>query len=100
MKKKQGKLAGFSQGILWSRNRDKLDWEKDENYIIHQVLMYGQLEDIKQLMRIYSHAKVKEIFLKRPAPIYTPQAFNFISKFILRLDGKNLDRNKYVKNIY
>lgn len=33
------------QGILWSCNVKKLDWQKDKNYIIHQVLMYGDLKD-------------------------------------------------------
>ncbi|MBU4298719.1 hypothetical protein KJ636_01635 [Patescibacteria group bacterium] len=88
------------QGILWSCNIKKLDWEKDKNYIIHQVLMYGDLKDISLLFKIYSRKQVREIFKKNPMKIYTPQNFNFIKKIILDIKGKTLFPEKYVATLY
>ena len=84
------------QGIFWSRTVKKIDPEKDKTYIIHQVLMYGGLNDIEMLKKTYSLAEIKNTFIKYPSKIYTPQAFNFISKFIL--DIKNSNAKKYVKS--
>ncbi|OIO44565.1 MAG: hypothetical protein COY72_00570 [Candidatus Nealsonbacteria bacterium CG_4_10_14_0_8_um_filter_35_10] len=88
------------QGILWSCNIKKLDWEKDKNYIIHQVLMYGDLNDIALLFKIYSKKEMREVFKKKPMKIYTPQTFNFIKKIILGIRDKSLSPEKYVKTLY
>lgn len=89
----------FRQGVLWSRRLKNLDYEKDARYIIHHVLMYGDLEDIRALMKIYSSSRVRNIFLKKPLPIYTKPALNFLAKFILGVKIKKIDRSKYVKTL-
>jgi hypothetical protein len=73
------------QGILWSRNAHALDMDRDKTYIIHQVLMYGSLEDMQWLKTAYSLETVQDIFVRYPAKIYTPQAFRFIVKAFLHL---------------
>lgn len=88
------------QGILWSCNVKKLDWEEDKNYIIHQVLMYGDLNDIALLFRVYSKKEIREIFKKNPMKIYTPQNFNFIMKIILDIKEKAITPEKYVATLY
>ena len=100
MKKKGEKLEDFPKGIFWSRDIKKLRQQRDAPYIIHQVLMYGGLEDIKKLIRIYSLEKIRQTFIKHPTPIYTKQAFNFITKFILDINPRRLEKEKYVKSIY
>ena len=40
--------------ILWSKSINNLDPETDKIYIIHQVLAYGGIDDIKILKKIYT----------------------------------------------
>src|SRR3989339_136028 len=39
--------ANFGQGILWSKDIKNIDLEGDKIYIIHQVLSYGKINQIK-----------------------------------------------------
>jgi len=87
------------QPILWSTNIKSLDLEKDKNYIIHQILSYGSLQQIKWLFKIYGKEKIKKVFVRNPVPIYTKPIFYFIKNFILNLKDKELDKKKYIKNI-
>jgi len=94
--KKTFRIPKSWQGILWSCDVKKLDWEKDKNYIIHQVLRYGDLNDIALLFKIYSKKEIKEVFKKKPMKIYTPQTFNFIKRIILDIRDKSMTPEKYV----
>lgn len=85
------------QPILWSKNVKNLDLEKDKVYIIHQVLSYGSLDQIKWLFKIYKKKEIREVFLKFPKRIYIPSVFYFIKNFILGLKKKRLKEEKYVK---
>jgi hypothetical protein len=100
LKKIFPKISKSWQGILWSCDVKKLDWEEDKNYIIHQVLMYGDLNDIARLFKIYSKKEIKEVFKKKPMKIYTPQTFNFIKRIILNIKEKSLPSKKYVSTLY
>ncbi|PIV12741.1 MAG: hypothetical protein COS47_00935 [Candidatus Nealsonbacteria bacterium CG03_land_8_20_14_0_80_36_12] len=99
MKRKNlNKIPSEFQGILWSANVRELDLEEDKNYIIHQVLMYGSLEQIRWLFRTYKKEEIKKVFIENPVPIYTKPIFYFIKNIILNLK-KKLDEKKYIKNI-
>ena len=87
------------QGILWSKPVAKLDLERDEIYIIHQVLSFGNLEQIKWLFKAYTSKEIEKVFLKNPKKIYTPAVFNFIKNIILGLEHKKLPNNRYVKTL-
>ena len=87
------------RAILWSVNIGQLDWEKDKVYIIHQVLMYGSLENIRHLLEHYGRDTVSRIFVSNPKNIYTPQAFNFIKNYILKID-EDIAPEKYARNRY
>ena len=93
--RKEEKILNM-QGIFWSRDVKGLDFERDKNYIIHQVLMYGSLEDISWLKEKYQSDEIKNVFIRQPQKIYTPEALNFISKIILDLKEK-IDSSKYLK---
>jgi len=84
------------QGILWSVNVNKLDIEKDKEYIIHQILMFGTLKEIRWLIHTYGLETVKKTFQKSPAKIYSPAAFHFIKNLLLGLRRKRLDASRYV----
>lgn len=91
------KIPKRLQPILWSKNVDKISPEADRNYIVHQVLMYGDLGDIRWLFDLYSRSKVREVFIKHPKKVYTPPAFRFIKDIVLGLEGQRLEEGKYAK---
>ena len=82
------------QAVLWSMSVNKLDLERNKNYIIHQILAYGRWEDIEWLFGVYKKEQIKEVFVKQPAKDYSPAGLKFVSKILLEVD-KNLDPNKY-----
>ena len=90
----------FGQGILWSKDIKNMDLEKDKIYIIHQVLNYGSLRQIKKLFKIYTPEEIVDVFVNHPQKIYSPAVFNFIKKFILGLEKENLQVEKYVKTSF
>lgn len=63
---------------------------------IHQILMYGNLEEIKSLKKILGEKKIKELFLSHPKKVYTKPALNFIKNFVLNIQTP-IDEQKYLK---
>jgi Cu/Ag efflux protein CusF len=55
----QKSIPSEFQPILWSKNIKDLDLKKDKIYIIHQILSYGNLEQIKWLFKIYKKSLSK-----------------------------------------
>lgn len=90
------KVPKSLQGVLWSINVKKLDIEKDKEYLVHQILMHGTLEEIRWLIRTYGIEAVRKTFRQIPYRIYTPPAFNFIKNLLLGLKQKRLDASRYV----
>jgi len=88
------------QGILWSKNVDKLDLRKDKNYIIHNILMYGNLSDIKRLFELYSPDVVRSVFVSSPKKIYTKPIFGLIKNFVLDIRDIRLNEEKYIKTLH
>jgi hypothetical protein len=86
------------QPILWSKNINNLDPEIDKIYIIHQVLAYGSMDDIKIIQKIYSEKEIKNIFKNFPKKIYTKPVFLFIKNFLLNIDDE-LNEKDYVKSL-
>jgi len=91
------KNSGFLQGILWSKNIKNLNLEKDKVYIIHQILSFGNLKQIKWLFKVYKLKEIQEVFLRHPKRIYTAAVFYFVKNFILDLKKKKLSPQNYVK---
>lgn len=94
------KIPRNFQAILWSKSINKLDLEKDKHYIVHQILSYGNLKQMKWLFRIYPVCEIKEIFIKYPKKIYQPAVFYFIKNIILGLKKKRLKEEDYVKTLF
>lgn len=88
------------QGILWSAPIKRLDVDRDRDYIIHQVLMYGTLKQVHWLMRTYGAGLVKEVFMRHPQAIYSPPIFHFVKDFVLGLKKQRLEKQHYVKALY
>lgn len=87
------------KGLFWSRKLKSLDFQKDKAYIIHQVLAYGSLGQIKWLAKLYSQKEIIKIFLYSPRKNYSPQSFNFVKNFLLPLEKQKIAPNSYVKAV-
>ena len=88
------------QSVLWSTDVQKLDSEKDKTYIIHQVLIYGTLEDIRWLFQTYSKQEIRTVFLTVPYKNYPRVVFHFIKNYILNLKAQTIDEDLYVTSIH
>lgn len=64
---------------------------------LHQVLIYGNLEDIKAMNIQLGQAYVRDTFLNYPKKAYTRASFNFISKFILKIEN-TVNEKLYLKD--
>jgi len=93
------KISDMRQGVVWSKNKDKLDKSEDKIYIINQVLMFGNLGEIKALVEEYGENEVRRVFTEQPTKIYSKPAFNLIKNYILKID-KNLDGGRYIQSVY
>lgn len=84
------------QSVLWSVDVNKLDWQRDKNYIIHQVLIYGDINELRWLLQTYTKKTVADVFLNCPAKIYPKEMFRFVKDYILGMEGLTLDEEDYV----
>lgn len=86
------------QAVVWSKNKNKFN-QNDKVYLVNQTLMFGNLSEIKELIKKYGKKEIIDIFLKKPLQIYTRPAVNFIQKIILDIKDQ-IDYQRYVKNLY
>jgi len=100
IKKQSKRIPKKLQGILWSKNVKNLDLEKNKIYIIHQLLMYGDLDEMAWLLKTYSKKEIRRVFEQKSMKIHTPQCFNFIKNIVLGLKKKSLSPKDYVKTLY
>lgn len=94
------KIPSTLQPFLWSKNVKKLNRETDKIYIIHQILSYGDLKELRQLFRIYDRAEIRKTFIRFPKRIYQPSVFFFVKNLILGLKNKKLKERDYVKILF
>jgi hypothetical protein len=94
------KLPSSFRPFLWSKSFKTLDKERDKIYIIHQILSYGDLKELRQLFRVYNRKEIKETFIRYPKKIYQPAVLYFIKNSILGLKSKRLKEEDYVKTLY
>lgn len=91
------KIPKNLQGILWSRNINNLDLREDINYIIHQILAYGDWDHLIWLLDNYKLNEIKNVFIQHPSKDYSERSFNFIQKILLKIPDVNIDKRYYVK---
>lgn len=89
----------LKQATVWSKSVGKLDKNKDKEYIVNQVLMYGSLGEIADLKQSYGIDEIKRIFVEKPSQIYSKPAFNLIKNIILKINT-DLDMGRYIKSVY
>ena len=54
-------LEHFRKAVFWDTDIDKLDWEKNRQWIIRRVFEYGGEEEILETIRFYGKDVVKEV---------------------------------------
>ena len=91
------KIPKNLQGVLWSKNVSNLNLEKDKNYIIHQILAYGNWEHLIWLLDKYKLNQVRKVFIEHPAKDYNERSFNFVQKLLLKIPDSVIDKRYYVK---
>lgn len=80
------------KNYTWYNKKLKLDSPET----IHQVLICGSLEDIKELQDTLGKAKIRTTFSSFPYKGYTPADLNFIKNFILNIKVP-IDDSQYLK---
>lgn len=86
------------QGVFWSVDTTQLDTQKNKSYIIHQILAFGTLDDIRWLFKTYDRSTITDVFLRQPMKLYTPAAFHF-SKLMLDITDAMAPSNRYDKTL-
>ncbi|MBI5123337.1 hypothetical protein HZA75_05770 [Candidatus Roizmanbacteria bacterium] len=92
------KIPKRLQPVLWSTDVSKLDLQKDKYYIIHQILIYGRMEEINWLFKNYSKKEIIEIFLQ-PYKNYPRFIFYFVKNYLLGCQDRQLNEDAYVTSI-
>lgn len=54
----------FRQQLFWDTNPDKIDTEKNAQYIIERILDFGNDEEVKWLWDYYNKSLIKKIVVK------------------------------------
>lgn len=88
------------QSILWSTNINKLNVEKDKEYIIHQFLTYATLDQLRWLFATYTKEEIIDTFIHRPIKMYPKETFHFVKNYLLTLNNSNVDKDDYVTSIH
>ena len=58
------KIQNFSKHLFWDTNRETLDLDNNEAYIIKQVLEYGKLKDWNLIKNYYVISHIAKISIK------------------------------------
>jgi hypothetical protein len=90
------KTANFPH-LFWFLDASKLDPKKDKNLIIHQVLAYGSMDDLRKLFKIYGKKTIRKEFLKPKPGLYQPNILALVKSL---LGINRLAKKNYLKNIY
>ena len=91
------KITNPFNHLFWYLDSTKLDLNKDRNLIVHQVLAYGTLEDMRRLIKLYGKEIVRKEFKKPKAGLYQPSILNFVQHV---LGVAKIDQRKYLKKVY
>lgn len=86
------------QGTLWSVPLGQLDIGENRVYIIHQLLAFGTLTDLRWLFSTYDKETIREVFLKHPTKIYTRSAFHF-SRLLLDVSEFEVPVYRYDRSV-
>ncbi|MCX6812594.1 MAG: hypothetical protein NTW79_03155 [Candidatus Berkelbacteria bacterium] len=77
---------------IWFKKNDDLNSAD----VVHQILVFGTLEDIAEMKSKIGAVKIRRIFLDQPKKIYTRPELNFVKNYLLKID-KKISIDKYLQ---
>ena len=88
------------QGTLWSSDVNQLDLDKHKAYIIHQVLTFGNMDQLKWLFDTYPKREIVDTFVHQPMKMYPKHIYWFTKNHLLSLHHTQLDEQNYVTSLF
>ncbi len=88
------------QGVLWSSSINQLDLDKHRAYIIHQVLTFGTMNQLRWLFKAYSKYEITDVFVHQPIKMYPRHIYWFTKNHLLPLRHAQLDEQNYVTALF
>jgi len=79
-KKHNKKLPKFLQSALWSYRLDKLDFKKDKEVIISQILNHGTWKQLEWLWQNYSEKEIEAVVKNPFRGFWREDVLNYWSK--------------------
>lgn len=79
-KNKQHKISDLSSHLFWDVDALKLNWSKDDTFIVQRVLEYGLDKDWQILRMVYEKDKIA--LITQSLTYLSPKALSFISTFL------------------
>ncbi len=75
------------ESLFWEMDREKIDYQKDNEFIIGRVFDFGNLKEWKAIKDFYGLAKIRKAAQKHI--FYDPRSANFWA-MVLGIPFKNL----------
>lgn len=88
------------KGTLWSHDVNQLDLTKHRAYIIHQVLTFGTMDQLKWLFKTYQKREIIDTFVHQPMKMYPKHIYWFTKNHLLNLQNTPLDEQNYVTSLF
>jgi hypothetical protein len=89
----------FLQHALWSYDLDKMNIKKDHSLIITQVLNYGNLRDVRWLMRTYPEKNIKKAVADPGRGVWLKPVLTFWTTiYNIKLDKETFENAIYEPN--
>ena len=54
----------LDKSLFWDVNPEKLDWQKNSQFIIERTLQRGITKEVETIFSIYTDSQIKEALLK------------------------------------
>jgi hypothetical protein len=54
-------LARYRKALFWDTDMQKLDWEKNKQWIVRRVFEYGDGDEIQETIRFYGKENVSAL---------------------------------------
>jgi len=73
----KAKIPKKMRWLFWSYDIKSLDLNADKDYIIAQVLNYGDWDDVKWLLKIYPEVKIRKAIKNPSRGVWFEKVLNF-----------------------
>ncbi len=74
---KNKKISQKMRWLFWSYDIKTLDFDRDKDYIISQVLNYGTWDDVRWLKKTYPDDEIKKVIKNPSRGIWFEKVLNY-----------------------